>query len=99
MTEFDWVCEEPFKIGFLGLISFFSYSIGSLLFTNQIDTHGRKNTLVFSALITPLGILAILCFAKDIYSIYVIIFIIGLTYNPRSGSAYLLGTEFLESSH
>jgi hypothetical protein len=34
MTEHDWVCEEPFKIGFLGLISFFSYSIGSLFLTN-----------------------------------------------------------------
>ena len=63
ITEYDWVCEEPFKIGFLGMISFVSFSIGSLFFTNQIDTHGRKYTLVFSSLVTPLGIFAILFFA------------------------------------
>jgi MFS family permease len=63
MTDHDWVCEEPFKIGLLGLISFLSFSIGSLFFTNQIDTHGRKYTLVLSSLITPFGILAIMCFA------------------------------------
>ena len=89
MTKYNWVCEEPFKIGFLGMISFLSYAVGSMLFTNQIDTHGRKYTIVFSSLVSPLGIIAIICLAKDIYSIYVLIFIMGLTYNPRSAAAYI----------
>ena len=82
----------------LGLISFISFSIGSLFFTNLIDTHGRKYTLVLSSFITPFGLLAIMCFAQDIYFIYIIIFIVGLSFIPRMSSAYTLGIEFFETS-
>jgi len=98
MTQYNLICEEPFMIGLLGLVSFLSFSIGSLCFTNIIDTQGRKNAIIISSLITPIGIVCMLCLAKDIYAIYGIIFIMGLTYNPRSSTAYIYGTEFLESA-
>ena len=98
MTEQDLICEEPFIIGFLGLISFLSFSIGSLTLTDMIDTQGRKQVVVYAALITPLGIFVLLTFANSIYTIYSIMFLIGLTYNPRSSVAYIYGSEFLDSS-
>ena len=98
MTQYDLICEEPFVVGFLGLVSFLSFSIGSLSLTDMIDTQGRKYVVVYSSLITPFGIFMLLSFAKDIYAIYGIIFMIGLTYNPRSSTAYIYGNEFLQSS-
>jgi len=97
MTQFDLICAEPFVIGFLGLVSFMSFSIGSLFITNIIDNRGRKTALIVSSLVTPVGIICILSFVKDIYTTYAIIFIIGLTYNIRSSTAYIYGCEFLES--
>ena len=54
--------------------------------------------VVYSSMVTPIGIFLLLAFAKDIYAIYGIIFIVGLTYNPRSSTAYIYGNEFLQSS-
>lgn len=54
--------------------------------------------VVYSSMVTPIGIFILLAFAKDIYAIYGIIFIMGLTYNPRSSTAYIYGNEFLQSS-
>lgn len=33
MTSLDLICEEPYKIGLMGSVSFISFSIGSLLIT------------------------------------------------------------------
>lgn len=33
MTELDLICQEPYKIGLLGSISFMSFSLGSVLIT------------------------------------------------------------------
>lgn len=98
MTQYDLICAEPFVIGFMGLVSFLSFSIGSLSLTDIIDTQGRKHVVVYSSMVTPIGIFMLLAFAKDIYAIYGIIFIVGLTYNPRSSTAYIYGNEFLQSS-
>lgn len=91
----DLVCEEPYMIGFMGAISFISFSVGSLVFTNIADSKGRKMVVLVASLITPLGILALVLFADNLYKIFVIQFIVGLTYNPRGSVAYLYGTEFL----
>jgi hypothetical protein len=56
--------------------------------------------MLAASAVTPIGIIIMLLFGNDIYKIYVIIFIIGLTYNTRSSAAYLFGTEFLcKESH
>lgn len=95
MTDLDFICAEPYSIGLIGAMSFISFSIGSILLTNLMDTHGRKKVLVVSSLITPLGMICMMLFAKNLVTIYVFIFLIGLTYNTRSSTAYLYGTEFL----
>jgi hypothetical protein len=46
----------------MGVISFVSFSIGSILFTNMIDWAGRKKVVVISSFITPLGIAILLIF-------------------------------------
>ena len=91
----DLICEEPYVIGLLGAISFFSFSIGSILLTKIIDTKGRKTVVLLASSVTPLGII-LLFFAPNIYYVYSIMFLIGLTYNTRSSVAYLYGCEFLE---
>lgn len=96
MTELNLICEEPIKIGLMGAISFASFSIGSLTFTDMIDSKGRKIVVLGSSIVTPLGIIALLLFAENLTHIYVIMFIIGLAYNPRSSVAYLYGSEFLQ---
>ena len=95
MTDLDLICEEPYIIGLLGAISFISFSLGSIMLTDLIDTNGRKNVVLAASLVTPIGI-GLLFFARNIYQVYAIMFVIGLTYNPRSSVAYLYGTEFLE---
>ena len=68
--------------------------------TQAIDVYGRKPTMLAASAITPIGIVIMMLWGNDIYSIYIIIFIIGLTYNTRSSTAYLYGTEFLcKDSH
>jgi MFS family permease len=44
----------------MGVISFISFSIGSLVFTNIIDRAGRKYVVLVASLITPLGIALLL---------------------------------------
>lgn len=95
MTDLDLICEEPYIIGLLGAISFISFSIGSIMLTDIIDTNGRKKVLVLASAVTPIGITC-LFFDPNIYVVYGIMFAIGLTYNPRGSVAYLYGAEFLE---
>ena len=64
-TQLNLICEEPYKIAFIGTLSFFSFSIGSIMFTNIIDHHGRKKVLVISAIITPI-IMTLMLFAKSL---------------------------------
>lgn len=98
MTEQNLLCEEPYTIGFFSLVSFLSFSIGSLTLTDLIDTKGRKQVVLYSSLITPIGLILLMTFADGIYSIYSILFLMGLTYNPRMNGAYIYGSEFLDKS-
>ena len=97
MTQLDLICEQPYKIGLMGVISFISFSFGSILFTNMIDWAGRKYVILISSFITPLGIFIFLVVKMNLISVYVFIFLIGLTYNTRSSTAYMYAIEFLES--
>jgi MFS family permease len=62
MTQLDLICDEPYRIAFIGAISFFSFSLGSILFTAHVDKLGRKQVLVVSSAITPIGILILMIF-------------------------------------
>ena len=50
-------------------------------------------------MVTPIGIAVLMLFGNSLKTIYIVIFFIGLTYNPRSSTAYLYGTEFLEKKN
>ena len=99
MTKLDLFCEEPYKIGLIGAVSFISFSLGSIMFTRAADKLGRKKVIVLASLVTPLGITVLLLFGKSLPFIYATVFFIGLSYNPRSSTAYLFATEFLEKRH
>lgn len=98
MTDLDLICAEPYSIGLIGAVSFISFSIGSILMSNLIDTYGRKKVIIGSSLVTPIAMVGMLLFARSLGVIYVFIFVMGLTYNTRSSTAYLYGTEFLEQN-
>lgn len=38
MTELDLICEEPYKIGLMGALSFISFTLGSAFITRIADT-------------------------------------------------------------
>lgn len=97
MTQLDLICTEPYMIGMLGVFTFVSIALGSLLFSNISDFKGRKPVVVMSSLVTPLGLLSLKFFNYNLHVVYAIIFSFGLTYNPRSCIAYLLASEFLET--
>ena len=96
MTGLNLICYEPYYIALVGALSFVSFSIGSALFTNLIDKYGRKSVLIYSSIVTPIGILTLIAFANSITFIYIAMFVIGMTYNTRASVAYLYGTEFIE---
>jgi hypothetical protein len=54
--------------------------------------------VLYSGLVTPVGIFLLLHFSINLKIIYFVIFVIGLTYNARSSGAYLYSSEFLETS-
>jgi MFS family permease len=94
MTDLNLMCTEPYIIGLLGAISFISFSFGSILFTGISDKYGRRPVVIIASLVTPLGAFSTL-FAKNIATLYSIIFIMSLSYNARGSTAYIYGTEFL----
>lgn len=56
MTDLDLICAEPYVIGLLGAISFISFSIGSIMLTDLMDTIGRKKVVLVASAVTPIGI-------------------------------------------
>lgn len=97
MTDLDLICEEPIKIGLLGTICFISFSIGSILLTNQADIRGRKTTTLTTGYITAICIMLFIYLELNLQIIYILIFIYGCVYNVRSSVAYLHNSELLES--
>lgn len=98
MTDLDLICKEPYKIGLIGSFSFLSFSLGSVLITKKVDDLGRKAVVLYSGLFTPIGVSILMCMPINLTIIYVVIFMIGLTYNSRSSGAYLFSSEFFETS-
>lgn len=97
MTQLDLICVEPYKIGLMGTLSFFSIAIGSFFFTRQADTYGRKPVILAATMVTPIGVALILLLGTHLtlYWIYGILIMIALAYNPRASTAYLYATEVL----
>lgn len=89
MTDLNLICEEPYKIGLLGTISFLSFSLGSVLLTNQADKIGRKATVLYTGIFTPICIMLLLILPIDLNTVYLLILPMGVTYNARSAGAYL----------
>ena len=94
MADLNLICEEPYKIGMIGSVSFISFSLGSLV-TTQIADKGRRNIVIISSAVTPLGLLFLLK-PLNLVAINILMVIIGFTYNAGSSIAYLMNTEFVE---
>ena len=97
MNELNLLCADPFWVGLIGGISFLSFSVGSIIFSRIIDKQGRKPVLLWFGMVTPVGMIILMVFKAylNLVFIFVMIFLMGLTYNTRSSTAYLYGTEFL----
>jgi len=85
MTKLDLICEEPYLIGLIGSISFISLSIGSIVLSKAIDKHGRKSTVLATALTALSGLLILQLSGKYITLnlIYSIVFMSGFVYITR----------------
>ena len=99
MTNLDLICEEPYKIGMIGVLSFIGFSVGSILITPLSDKFGRRKTLLCVSMVTPIGIVICILVEDNLYAIYSVIFLMGLTYNCRASTAYVFATEFLTTSY
>lgn len=55
--------------------------------------------MLVSSAVTPIGILIIMLFARDLMAIYGIIFVIGLTYNSRGSGSYIYASEFMPKKY
>ena len=80
-------------------INFIGFTIGSLLFVRLADVYGRKPVVLVATAVTPIGIVCIIYLGTSLYSVYTIVFFMGLTYSTRASISYLLATEFLTESY
>lgn len=96
ITDLNLVCEEPYKIGLIGALSFISFAIGSAFITKLADVSGRRPVIIVSSIVTPLCLLIMLTVTTSLNAIYILIFLMGLTYNSRGSTSYLFGCEFLQ---
>ena len=99
MTQLDLICVEPYLVGMFGAVSFLSFSIGSILITRVIDLYGRRPTILAASLVTPIGIVLTVLIGTNLWIIYAIIFLIGLSYNCRGSTAFLYGSELLHTKY
>lgn len=98
MTELDLICEEPIKIGLIGSMSFLSFSLGSVLLTKEADKHGRKKTVLYTGIVTPICIFLLIYIKLNLNLVYLLIFPMAITYNARSAVAYLYNSELMETN-
>lgn len=96
ITDLNLLCEDPYKIGLIGALSFVSFAIGSAFITKKADVLGRRPVVILSSIVTPLCLIILMTLAKSLTAIYVLIVLMGLTYNSRSSTAYIFGCEFLQ---
>jgi len=97
MTELDLVCEEPYKIGLLGSVSFMAYSLGSLFMSSLGDKLGRWAVVMITGMMTPVGLLFLINCELGLQGVTAVCFVVALSYPGRSSGAYLFNTEFIET--
>lgn len=80
-------------------LNFIGFTFGSLLFVRYADVYGRKPVVLLATSVTPIGILCIIFFGTTLLNIYVIVFIMGMTYSTRTSVSYLFASEFLTDKY
>ena len=95
MTCGGLICEDPVKLGFLGMMSFFSFAIGSVFFGKVADKFGRKYSVFISSVVSPICFVILANVTFNLKLIYSLSFIMGLGYSTRSSVSYMFATEFM----
>jgi MFS family permease len=95
MTDKGLLCSKPYEIGLMASVNFIGFTIGSFLFVRLADIYGRKPVLLISSAVTPIGVVCIILWGNSLTNIYIIVFVMGLTYSTRASVSYLLATEYL----
>ena len=94
ITDMQLHCEPKWKIGLLGFLLFLGKLIGSIFINPLGDIWGRSITYRLSMTLSILSNL-LLVIAKDIYVLYISLFIFGFASSGRSAVGHIWLMEHL----
>ncbi|CAI2363843.1 unnamed protein product [Moneuplotes crassus] len=96
MTELELFCYSDFMIGLLGSVVFVGFALSGILL-KQADNFGRKWTAL-SGILASCAIAFVLFFARNLYVIYVFLFLAGL-FIYRNVAVYILVLEMVPEKY
>ena len=81
ITDFDLVCESKFHIGLIGSMYFFGEAVGSLVYTAFATylSSTRVRHIITKNIVLMCVLYALTLWLRNLFSLYVCIFIVGLT--------------------
>lgn len=97
ITEMDLVCEEDYKIGLLGSLVFLGFMLSSLTIMPFADIFGRKPILIVTAVVST-GASFMILFVRDMYYLYILLFMFGMTVLVRGTTSYVYVMEMVPES-
>lgn len=94
MTELDFICLSPAKIGLMSTITFVSIGLGSVLLGGLMDQFGRKKVILGTLSVMPCVQIMWLLY-PGLITFYIGLIFIGLCYSVRASAAYVYTSEGL----
>lgn len=92
------MCTDSYRISLLGSLLFSGLLFGSIFISRLGDVYGRKIVLASVDFVSSICLLGILLL-NDLYMLFGLIFVFGLTAAPRYSLAYVYTSEVVSSQH
>jgi putative MFS transporter len=93
ITKYNLLCAPKSKLAIFGSLMLFGFFFGSVFFVRIGDKLGRKKVVLVSTIINTLALLVCQSLSFNLTTLYVFIFIFGLTIGPRCLLSYVLAVE------
>lgn len=97
VEKLDLTCQEPWKIGFIGSMYLFGWSLGCLFVPRLGDVYGRKRPYIASS-VTSLFIYLGLILSNNINLTMALFFLLGLCTPGKSNIAYVYLLELVPTN-